>query len=235
MADFVLVHGAWHGAWCWRRVVEGLWRAGHRAFAVSLTGVGERAHQLSPDIKLATHVADVLAVIEAEELRDCVLVGHSYGGMVVTGVADRIADARCLSRLVYLDAVVPLPGECWSSTHDAQTRQARRAAIEKNGFLPPADPAAFGLQGADHAWVGRRQTPQPGSLYDDPLPFDQGRASRWPRHFIDCTSPALATIDVMRQRVRNDAGWQIHELATGHDAMISAPQELLSILVETAE
>ncbi len=230
MTDFVLVHGAWHGAWCWQRVVSGLWAGGHRAFAVSLTGVGERAHQIAAKIRLSTHVDDVLAVIDAEELRACVLVGHSYGGMVITGVADQIENSAALSRLVYLDAMVPLPGECWSTTHEPKTRDARRAAIAEHGHLPAPDPSAFGLAGPDHAWVARRQTPQPGSLYDDALHFDPARVSRWPRQFIDCTSPSLATIDVMRTRVRSQAGWQVDEIATGHDAMISAPEALIEVL-----
>lgn len=230
--DYVLVHGAWHGAWCWRRVLPGLWAAGHRAFAVSLTGVGERAHLLRPDIRLQTHADDVCAVIEAEELQGAVLVGHSYGGMVITAVADRLADR--LSHLVYLDAVVPEPGESWSSGHAPETRAARRAAISATGTLPPADPAAFGLQGEDAAWVARRQTPQPGGVYDDPLHFDAQRINRLPRTFIDCTSPALATIDVMRRRVRATPGWQVVEIATGHDPMVSAPEELLAALLAVA-
>ncbi|MDB5770820.1 MAG: esterase, partial [Burkholderia sp.] len=115
MTDFVLVHGAWHGAWCWNRILPRLWRSGHRAFAVSLTGVGERVHLLSGDIGLQTHINDVMAVIEAEELRHAVLVGHSYAGMVITGVADQLSDASRLNRLIYLDAMVPEPGESWSS------------------------------------------------------------------------------------------------------------------------
>lgn len=230
--DYVLVHGAWHGAWCWRRVLPGLWAAGHRAFAVSLTGVGERAHLLRPDINLQTHADDVCAVIEAEELQRAVLVGHSYGGMVITAVADRLADR--LSHLVYLDAVVPEPGESWSSGHTPETQAARRAAISATGTLPPADPAAFGLQGEDAAWVARRQTPQPGGVYDDPLHFDAQRINRLPRTFIDCTSPALPTIDVMRRRVRAAPGWQVVEIATGHDPMVSAPDELLAALLAVA-
>lgn len=227
--DYVLVHGAWHGAWCWRRVLPGLWAAGHRAFAVSLTGVGERAHLLRPDINLQTHADDVCAVVEAEELQAAVLVGHSYGGMVITAVADRLAER--LSHLVYLDAVVPEPGESWSSGHTPETQAARRAAIAATGTLPPADPAAFGLQGEDAAWVARRQTPQPGGVYDDLLHFDAQRINRLPRTFIDCTSPALATIDVMRRRVRAAPGWNVVEIATGHDPMVSAPDELLAALL----
>ncbi|WP_372528949.1 alpha/beta fold hydrolase [Piscinibacter sp.] len=234
MTDFVLVHGAWQGAWCWKRVLPGLWAAGHRAFAVTLTGVGERAHLLSPAITLDTHIADVSAVIEAEELRDAVLVGHSYAGMVITGVAARLAEANRLRHLVYLDAVVPLPGESWSSGHSVETRAARRQSIAEHGALLPTDPGMFGLDGADHAWVTRHQTAQPGGVYDAPLHFDPLRVARWPRSFIDCTAPALATIALMRQRVRSEPGWNIVEIATGHDAMISAPQALLDALLAWA-
>ena len=242
MADFVLVHGAWHGAWCWQRVLPGLWAAGHRAFAVTLTGLGERAHLLSPSITLDTHIADVLGVIETEELRGAILVGHSYGGMVITGAADRLAaraeqdpsagSGQPLAQLVYLDAVVPNPGECWSSGHSDETRAARRDTIARLGVLPPPDPTVFGLSGADAAWVARRQTPQPGGVYDAPLRFDPERIARLPRTFIDCTSPALATIAISRERVRSEPGWAVVELDTGHDAMISAPQDVTRALLE---
>jgi pimeloyl-ACP methyl ester carboxylesterase len=233
MTDFVLVAGAWHGAWCWQRVLPGLWLAGHRAFAVTLSGVGERAHELRPAITLATHIADVAAVIEAEELRGAVLVGHSYAGMVITGVADRV-DTDRLRRLVYLDAVVPEPGECWSSQHNDETKAARRQSIAAHGVIAPPDPAVFGLSGADHAWVARRMTPHPGGVYDAPLQFDAARVRRWPRNFVDCTAPALATIAVMRRRVRAEPGWQVSEIATGHDVMVSAPQPLLETLLAAA-
>jgi pimeloyl-ACP methyl ester carboxylesterase len=232
MSDFVLVHGAWHGAWCWKRILPALWGEGHRAFAVSLTGVGERAHLLSSQIGLQTHINDVMAVLEAEELRDAVLVGHSYAGIVITGVADQIIDSSRLERLVYLDAVVSEPGECWSSGHAEETREARRAAIAEYGALPPPSPAVFGLEGADADWVARRQTPHPGTLYDEPLNFDTRRAARWPRHFIDCTEPALATIAESRRRVRQNPGWRVTELGTGHDPMISAPDLLLPALLD---
>lgn len=232
MSDFVLVHGAWHGAWCWRRILPGLWRAGHRAFIVSLTGVGERAHLLSPDIRLQTHIDDVMAVINAEELQQAVLVGHSYAGMIVTGVADQLADASRLQELVYLDAIVPQPGECWSSSQNADTRAARRAAIAQHGTLPPPSPELFGLKGEDADWVARRQTPHPGSVYDDPLHFDAQRLARFRCRFIDCTNPALATIAASRLRARQAPGWTVTELATGHDPMVSAPEALLDALLE---
>lgn len=232
MADFVLVHGAWHGAWCWQKIVPPLWAGGHRVYAVTLTGVGERAHLLSKAVTLDTHIADVAAVIETEELLDPILVGHSYGGVVITGVADRLA-AR-LRHLVYLDAVVLQPGESWSSAHPPEVQAARRQAIAEHGALPAPDPALFGLSGADRAWVARRQTPHPGSVYDAQLNFDPQRLQRLPRTFIDCTSPALATIATSRERVRREPGWTVVEIATGHDAMISAPQALLEVLAGLA-
>jgi pimeloyl-ACP methyl ester carboxylesterase len=224
MSDFVLVHGAWHGAWCWKRILPGLWAAGHRAFAVSLTGTGERAQHLSPTITLHTHVHDVTAVIEAEELQQAILVGHSYAGMLITAVADRCN--QCIARLIYLDAVVPQPGESWSSTHAPATQAQRRQAIAATGVIPPPDPAQFGLSGDDAAWVARRQTPHPGGVYDEPLHFDAARVAALPRTFIDCTAPALPTVAVIRERVRQEAGWQV-----SHDAMISAPQALLDALL----
>jgi len=233
MADFVLVHGAWHGAWCWKRVLPLLWAAGHRAFAVTLSGVGERAHLDPRAVTLEMHIADVLGVIECEELDDAVLVGHSYGGVVVTGAAARAAWR--VRHLVYVDAVVPLPGESWSSGHPADVREARRATIRAQGVLPPPDPAVFGLSGADAAWVARRQTPQPGTPYDTPLHFEDGALATMARTFVSCTDPPLATIDASRTRVRELPGWRTVEIATGHDPMISAPQALADVLCDAAQ
>lgn len=236
MSALVLIHGAWHGAWCWRRVLPGLRAAGHEAHAVTLTGVGERAHLLRPDLRLRDHIADVLGLIDAEELGDdLVLVGHSYGGLVMTGVADALL-ARGLKprHLVYVDAVTPHPGESWSSQHAPETVRARleAAAQRPDGAMPPPDAAVFGLDGADRDWVNRRQTPQPAGVYQDRLDFDAARIATLPRTFIDCTAPALPTIAVMRERVRREPGWQVVELATGHDPMISAPEALVTLLLD---
>jgi pimeloyl-ACP methyl ester carboxylesterase len=238
MPPIVLVHGAWAGAWCWKRVLAPLRAAGHEVHAVTLTGLGERSHLLSPAVTLATHVADVVGLIAAEELEGVVLVGHSYGGLVITGAADRLQrDAPgALRQLVYVDAVVPLPGESWSSTHAPETVAARVAAAEAGGGLgmPPPDPAAFGLHGADRDWLLRRQTPQPFAVYREPLPFDAARIAALPRAFVDCTRPPLPTIDVSRRRVREQPGWQVVEMATGHDPMVSEPEEFLRVLRELA-
>jgi pimeloyl-ACP methyl ester carboxylesterase len=229
MATFVLVHGAWHGAWCWRRVLPRLWSAGHRAHAVTLGGVGERAHEPAASITLDTHLADVAAVLEAEELQDAVLVGHSYGGLLVTGVAARHA-AR-VRHVVYLDGVLPRSGESWSSGHPPAVRETRREAIRATSVIPPPDPAVYGLTGADAAWVSRRQTPQPGAVYDAPLHFDAGALAAVPRSFVGCIAPALATIDSSRERARREPGIRYVQLATGHDPMISAPDDVSDLLL----
>jgi pimeloyl-ACP methyl ester carboxylesterase len=244
MADFVLVHGAWHGAWCWQRVTPALQAQGHRVHAVTLTGLGDRVHLMSPLITLETHISDVMNTIVAEELQQVVLAVHSYAGMLGTAVADRMPGR--LRHLVYVDAVVPKPGESWSGTHASATREQRLAAAQGSSdySFPPPDPAVFGLAAADHDWVQRRQTPHPGHTYQAPLAFDAQRVAQVPRTFIDCTRPALGTIDAIRQRVRDakfwDGAWaggggfRLRELATGHDPMVSAPQELTRLLLEAA-
>lgn len=237
--QFVLVHGAWHGAWCWKRVTPLLRDAGHDVHALTLTGVGERAHLLSAQIRLHTHVSDVLGLIRGEELDRVVLVGHSYGGVVATGVADELLrdTPGVLKHLVYVDGTAPeRSGESWSSAHKPDVIAARIAAAAANGgvSLPPPDAAVFGLDGADRDWVNRRMTPQPFSLYRDPLYFDPDRVATVPRTFIDCNQPAFPNIDAMRRRVRSEPGWRVVEVATGHDAMISAPEALARSLLECA-
>ncbi|MDB5843197.1 MAG: putative esterase [Polaromonas sp.] len=239
MANFVLVHGAWHGGWCWQRVTAALQKEGHRVHAVTLTGLGERAHLLSPAITLDTHIDDVLNLIEAEELADVVLAVHSYAGMIGTAVADRMGQR--LRHLVYVDAVLPRPGESWSSTQSSATQQQRLAAAQSSRHFsfPPPDPEVFGLKDADREWVQRRQTPHPGNTYQAPLQFDAQRVAAVPRTFVNCTQPALATIAPSRLRARDPLFWngawlpkaQYIELQTGHDPMVSEPAALVQILL----
>jgi pimeloyl-ACP methyl ester carboxylesterase len=238
VTSFVLVHGAWHGAWCWTRVLPALRAAGHTAHAVTLTGVGERAHLLSRDIDAGTHRDDVVNLIACEELSDVALVGHSYGGLVITLAADRLLTRHpgVLKQLVYIDAMVPHPGESWSSHHAPELVASRlaQAAAHPQGALPAPDAALYGLTGSDLAWVNRRQTPHPFGMYQQVLSFDGERIASLPRTFIDCTSPAWPSIAPMRQRVRSEPGWRVRELATGHDAMVSAPGPLTRMLLEAA-
>lgn len=239
MHQYVLVPGAWHGAWCWARVLPLLRAAGCVSHAVTLTGVGDRAHLFSTGIRLAVHIQDVINLISCEELDDVVLVGHSYAGMVITGVADTLLQQErpVLQHLVYLDAIVPHPGESWSSQQapDAVAARIKSAMTEGGGvaILPP-DPKVFGLEGGDYEWAKRRMTPQPLGLYQETLHFDSVRVATLPRTFIDCTNPALAAMAAMRKRVREGAGWRVLELKAGHDSMISAPRQLAEILLSSA-
>jgi pimeloyl-ACP methyl ester carboxylesterase len=242
MANFVLVHGAWHGGWCWQRVTSALQAQGHRVHALTLTGLGERAHLLSPAITLDTHIDDVISAIEVEELHDVILAVHSYAGMIGTAVADRLG--KHLKHLVYVVAVVPKPGESWSSTQSAAVQQQRLSAAQASTrfSFPPPDPEVFGLKDADHAWVKRRQTPHPGNTYQAPLDFDVNRVAAIPRTFVNCTQPALGTIEPSRLRVKDakfwDGAWlpnsKIVEIKTGHDPMISEPAALTKILLDCA-
>ncbi|MCW5635669.1 MAG: alpha/beta hydrolase [Rubrivivax sp.] len=240
---FLLVHGAWGGAWIWKRVLAPLRAAGHAVHAVTLTGDGERAHQRRADISFADHVADVIGVVDAEELDDFVLVGHSYGGMVITLAADRLLARAAGSAgaggrprtLVYVDAMVSLPGESWSSTHAPEVQAQRLAAAAANGnALPPPEMHAFGLDDADAAWLRRRSVPHPFGMYREPIVFDAARWAALPRWFIDCTSPAYPTIAEPRRRVRSQPGWTVREMATGHFPMVSRPDELVRRLLEAA-
>lgn len=240
--NFVLVHGAWHGGWCWRRVTQALQLDHHKVYPVTLTGLGERAHLLSPSINLDTHIDDVISAIEVEELSEVILAVHSYAGMIGTAVADRVP--KRIKHLVYVDAVLPKPGESWSSTQSAATQQQRLAAAQASTrfSFPPPDPEVFGLHDADREWVKRRQTPHPGNTYQAPLNFDMQRVAAVPRTYVSCTQPALATIDPSRLRAKDpkfwDGAWlpnsKFVEIPTGHDPMISDPHALTKILLDCA-
>ena len=231
----VLVHGAWGGAWIWRRVLAPLRAAGHEVHAVTLTGDGERAHLRHPGISLQTHIDDVVGLVDAEELREVVLVGHSYGGMVITGAAAALLarDPRRVRGLAYVDAMVPLPGEGWGDGHAPEVVAARRAAAAANdNALPPPDPADFGIEGADRDWLLRRQVPHPFGMYRVPLHYDGDALAKLPRLFIDCNQPAYPTIAAMRARVRELPGWQVVEIATGHCPMVTRPEALARHLLD---
>ena len=228
----MLVHGAWHGGWCWRRVADRLSAAGHRVFCPTLTGLGERAHLLTREVNLTTHIQDVVALLEAEELNEVVLVGHSYGGIVITGVAAR-AKAR-LRQLVYLDSAIVEDGESWSSAHSPQVQAERRKLAEPSGGVSMPVPKAevFGLSDAkDLAWVQRRMTPQPFAPYDQKMHWGGPVGNGLAKVYVDCTDPVYAGLAAAKDRIRGKPGWPFVALETGHDAMVSAPGELTQILL----
>jgi pimeloyl-ACP methyl ester carboxylesterase len=226
---FLLVHGAWHGGWCWGLVADALRKAGHRVYAPSLTGLGERRHLFSRDITLDTHIDDVVQLLEMEDLKDVVLVGHSYGGMVVTGAADRLP-AR-IARLVYLDAFVPENGKCLLD-YVVPERAARfREEGERTGGITPPPMALWGLTRPEHLdFVRPREVRHPYGTMTQKIRLS--RDHKLPRTFIYCSSPATGSFDAFAAQYRNDPAWRFHELKTGHDAMILMPDELTELLLQ---
>lgn len=233
---FVFAHGSWHGGWCWRRVAERLRGLGHSVHTPSYTGMGDRAHLLSRNITIDTFVEDLVQVFKTEELTRAVLVGHSFGGIPISGVADRIPDQ--IARLVYLDATVVESGETAFSIYPPEVAQARIAAAEMaNGGLaaPPPQvlPASWGLaEGSpDHDWVRRRLTPHPLGAYTTALTLRAPVGAGLPRTYVHCARPSNPVIEGSRRRVRAWTGWSWIELAAPHEAMITDPELVVNLLL----
>jgi pimeloyl-ACP methyl ester carboxylesterase len=228
MASFVLVHGAWHGGWCWERLRERL-PPGVRVHTPTLTGLGDRANLLSRDVSLQNHIDDIVQVLEHQDLRDVVLVGHSYAGMVVTGVAARVPHR--LARLVYLDAVVPEDGQCLFDCTGSKFRSwiDERAHSQGEGWrIPPAPPEFLGLsETADVEWVMPRLVPHPYRTFCEPVQLPQALESAIPRTYINC----IGSKPRGGARAKPAEGIDdYYELSTGHDAMVTAPRELAELL-----
>lgn len=228
MATFVLVHGSWHGGWVWNRLSPLLRADGHEVHAPSLPGMAERAHAPPPDLSLATHAEAVARLLLYEDLRDAVLVGWSYGGMVITGAAARARDR--VGSLVYLDAYLPGPGESEMDLWDAEMAADVQRDLDAGRDLrtqPP--PAFFGLEGDVAAWAAERMTPQPLSVYEDPA-IEEPLPDDLPGRYVHCTEATMADMmagfaDRARQR-----GWPVDTLPTGHSAMLTMPKELAEVL-----
>jgi pimeloyl-ACP methyl ester carboxylesterase len=230
---YVLVHGAWHGGWCWVRVAERLVAAGHRVFTPTQTGLGERAHLLSTAITPDVFTDDIANVLVMEELNDVILVGHSFGGRSVCGVADRMP-AR-LHRLVFLDASLPQNGISAMDQALPEIRAARlKLAQETSGgvSIPPPHASDFGVTDpADAAWVARRLTPHPLTTYMVPMTLQHPIGNGVPVSYIRCSNPAFANTASSAAFAKAQPGWQYLEIATGHDAMVTAPGELTDMLL----
>lgn len=225
MATFVLVHGAWHGGWCWRRVTPLLRAAGHEVHVPTLTGLGERGHLLTPAVDLETHARDVLGLLDCEDVRDAILVGHSYGGMVVTGVADRMPDV--VRTLVYLDAFVPQSGQ---ALVDLLRPEVRAHFPTDAAAVPPLPPAVQGVKDAGEiAWFDGRRDPQPIKTFTQPLAL-QGRYGGM-RAYVFCTGYSPTSFAPFAERARNSSAWRYHELPTHHYPHVSMPLETAGVLL----
>jgi pimeloyl-ACP methyl ester carboxylesterase len=230
MTVFVVAHGAWSAAWAWKKMRPLLRAAGHEVWTPTYTGLGERAHLATPAVDLDTHIADVIGVLDMEELRDVVLIGHSYGGMVATGVADR-ARAR-IAQLVYLDAFVPEDGQSLFDLQSAETRERMRglARTGGEGWRVPPNPMPADTPAADAAWASPRRLPHPLKAFEQPLRL-AGKNPPLPRSYIYCRR--IGPVDVFGQfaaRARREGGWRYFEIDASHNPHITAPQALLALL-----
>ena len=237
MATFVLVHGAWHGGWCWRKVVPYLEAAGHQVYAPTLTGLAERAAELSPDIGLDTHIQDIVGLLEEKNLHGVILVGHSYSSMVITGVVDQVPER--IAHLVYLDTFVPRNGESMADISPMIIRLLRRQAQANGDGYKVNSHGTYGVtKEPDRSWVLRSVTPQPLKTFEQPLHLkNPAIVSAKPRTHIDCTGSGFFFLLVRRILARRalpptEAGWRLRQLPTGHLAMITMPRELADLLLE---
>ncbi len=232
-SPIILVHGGWHGGWCWKYVTAKLLAAGHIVCTPTLTGLGERVHLASREINLDVHVQDIINVIEAEELSDVVLAGHSSAGMIITGVADRMSNK--IKSLVYLDAFVPENGSRMIDYIAPERRRAMITAGEATGYLDPLPANILGIKKtADIEWVTRRMTRHPYATFSQQLHFQTNGGKHLPRTYVYCSNPPSGSFDQFALRFRTDPEWQFHELKTGHDCMITQPNEVARIILRVA-
>jgi pimeloyl-ACP methyl ester carboxylesterase len=233
---FVLLHGAFHGGWCWARVAAELRARGHRVFTPTQTGLGERRHLLSPAVTLETFIADLVNVLDFEDIADAVLVGHSFAGPIITAAADRVPER--ISQLVYLDSGILEDGEApFDRLPPAVVAERTRLARLSSGGLsiPAPPPQAFGVpDGPGAEWLARRLTPHPFATFTDRLRLANPPGNGLKRTYICCTDPIYGPLEEARRRVKGKRGWEWREIATGHDAMVTMPETLARMLAEIA-
>jgi pimeloyl-ACP methyl ester carboxylesterase len=235
VAVYVLVHGGGHGGWCYQRVARRLREAGHEVHTPTLTGLGERSHLLHPGIDLDTHIQDVTSVLHHEDLRDVVLVGHSYGGMVITGAADRTPDR--IGRLVYLDAAVPGNGQSLLDIAGPIIEATRPLGSVIDGtevvLIPfPEAGTFYGVTDPeDVAWMADRLAAHPWKCFEQPLRLTD-EAALWaiPQYHIVCTSTLPTRDPVQVARARGEG--RLWDIDTGHDLMITEPKAVTDALIE---
>jgi pimeloyl-ACP methyl ester carboxylesterase len=230
---FVLVHGAWHGGWCWRRVADILERGGHKVFAPTLTGLGERSHLMGEGIDVSTHVTDVVNVLKWERLEGVVLCGHSYGGLVVSGVAERAPGA--IGSIVFLDAFLPDDGDSmFELTSDAVREQLKGAQARGEFGVPPRPAAAFMVNDNDRAWVDELCVPQPIGSMTEAMKLSGARDRIARKAYIRAAAYPNPGFDKAYARVKADRSWRSYEVPCGHDVMVDMPERLAEILLEVA-
>jgi pimeloyl-ACP methyl ester carboxylesterase len=226
-ATFLVCHGAWSAGWAWKKMHPLMLAAGHRLVTPSYTGLGERAHLANPSIDLETHIADILNVIKYEDLRDIVLVGHSYGGMVATGVADRARER--IAQLIYLDAFVPKDGQSLFDLNESGQAHMRQLAQAGDGWRVPPNPTPPDTPPADRHWLTERRVDMPIKCFETRLKLS-GEPSM-PRSYIYATRVTPADMfGPFARRARSEAGWKYYEIDASHSPNVTAPDALMALL-----
>jgi pimeloyl-ACP methyl ester carboxylesterase len=235
-SPYVLVHGAWHGGWCWSRVAQRLRAAGHPVYTPTLTGLGERSHLLSSAIDLDTFVADIGNVLIWEDLHDVVLVGHSFGGLVVSGVADKMPER--IRQIVLLDAfLLPQDTSAFGTLSAEIVEKLTRSAANTNGISAPR-PTSLGLQAPeDIAFVQGRLTPHPIGTYRQPFHLDHPLGNGLPVTYLSCTQPYFGAVAATQDWARRTYGdqWNWADLPCGHDAMVAEPDLVARTLMSIGQ
>ncbi len=230
---FVLVHGTWHGGWCWRRVADALESKGHKVYAPSLTGVGDRSHLLTKDVNLTTHVSDLVNLVKWEDLKDIVLVGHSSAGFVITQAAEQIGPS--VASIVYLDAFVPQVGDNLISLANPGPRKALEDAVARGDLVAkPVPAAAFKVNEKDQAWVDAKCTPHPLAVVVEKVTAAGASEKIARKSYIRATGFASPVFDQTLARMKTAPGWKTYEVPSGHDVMVDMPDRLVEILIEVA-
>jgi len=230
---FVLVHGGWHGGWCWRRVADLLEKNGHKVFAPTMTGLGERSHLLDAKINLATHVTDIVNVIKWEGLSEIVLVGHSYGGVIISGVAEQVREA--IGSIVFLDAFVPESGDSVADKASQPVREAIAALVQKgDSAMKPVPAAVFRVNEKDRAWVDDKCTLHPIATLTEKINVTGAHERITKKAYIRAKGYPSIPFDGAQAKVAANPAWRVYELPCGHDAMVDMPDRLTEILLEVA-
>jgi pimeloyl-ACP methyl ester carboxylesterase len=231
---FVLVHGAWHGGWCWRRVADMLEKKGHKVYTPTLTGLGERSHLMSKDINLDTHIADIVNLIKWEDLRDICLVVHSYGGWPGSGVIEHTLDR--ISSIVWLDAFKPQDGQRGFDFASEFSRKALTEAIARGEAGRPAPKAeAFFVNEKDRAWVDAKMTSQPNGVALQPIKLTGAREKVAKKTYIRAVKYPQPAFDRAYAECKTDRTWRTFEATgCGHDVMVDAPEWLTDTLLQVS-
>jgi pimeloyl-ACP methyl ester carboxylesterase len=227
---FLVCHGAWSAGWAWKKMHPLMQAAGHQLVTPTCTGLGERAHLASPAVDLETHIHDVLNVIHYEDLRDVVLIGHSYGGMVATGVADRARDR--IAQLIYLDAFVPRDGQSLFDLNEPAAASMRAAAKAGEGWRVPPNPTPPDTSPADLDWLTARRVNMPIKCFETTLKLQHGELTL-PRSYIYATRiPPGDTFGQFARRAKSESGWRYFEIDASHAPNVTAPEALMALLQE---